>query len=606
MAEQFNQDLINQWANQPLPNHSNQLSCQTSYQNSTQFPSNLLPLGDYNFQLAPLPENHNNRLAPPLEYHGSQPAYHQPGNYDSQLAGYQAVDFSTQLSSQPGYNSQKAANYSAQLDPQPGGFIRPLAPLPLNQSTSQLLPRQSNSIASRAPVHVRGNEPPAKKAAAVVPKKRAAPKVNKHVQLVPKHVLDQACRQKRWETTPSQLPDDSELLDLNLCPQNNQHFIVADSPNVLSPKSNDDASGEDNSSVEGEKSGEDGKFDFEQAENDPPPSLPPPLSSPPVANDDTVSHLESRANGVAIVNIDHSRLQEMFKLDSEEADMARCILEMTLENRDAALVYAALSHPTRETSQFGLLQPPAITTPREEVVVEPQVNLSTFTFGNTFKNNLKNFIRQTLMDCKLETYNLEHDPSTNMVIDCSLVRLTNRWIASLKPPEKANYLPPGFVQKNPQAVQMLLKNVIENSVNRAIRGPIPNLLQLYSHIQKHLPCSNEFVQKEEITTHVWVRFVYLRLETIAYHRSRLSSRAAQWGPIDRQLLLLDEKGLDYSHAWSELILQKDLFFFGSGDATYKQLPTNVALIPTEEEVLEQKNTSRSRRVANAAASFSQV
>jgi hypothetical protein len=43
------------------------------------------------------------------------------------------------------------------------------------------LPRQSNSIASRAPVHVRGNEPPAKKAAAVVPKKRAAPKVNKHV-----------------------------------------------------------------------------------------------------------------------------------------------------------------------------------------------------------------------------------------------------------------------------------------------------------------------------------------------------------------------------------------------------------------------------------------
>ncbi|PLW09897.1 hypothetical protein PCANC_04586 [Puccinia coronata f. sp. avenae] len=64
--------------------------------------------------------------------------------------------------------------------------------------------------------------------------------------------------------------------------------------------------------------------------------------------------------------------------------------------------------------------------------------------------------------------------------------------------------------------------------------------------------------------------------------------------------------LDYSHAWSELILQKDLFFFGSGDAAYEQLPTDVALIPTEEEVLEQKNTSRSRRVANAAASFSQV
>jgi hypothetical protein len=58
---------------------------------------------------------------------------------------------------------------------------------------------------------------------------------------------------------------------------------------------------------------------------------------------------------------------------------------MTPENRDAALVYAALSHRTRETSWFGLLQPPAITTPREEVVVEPQVNLSTFTFGNTFK-----------------------------------------------------------------------------------------------------------------------------------------------------------------------------------------------------------------------------
>jgi hypothetical protein len=35
------------------------------------------------------------------------------------------------------------------------------------------------------------------------------------------------------------------------------------------------------------------------------------------------------------------------------------------------------------------------------------------------------------------------------------------------------------------------------------------------------------------------------METIAYHQSGQNNRAAQWGVIDRQLLMLQQKSMDY-------------------------------------------------------------
>jgi hypothetical protein len=88
------------------------------------------------------------------------------------------------------------------------------------------------------------------------------------------------------------------------------------------------------------------------------------------------------------------------------------------------------------------------------------------------------------MECKLQTYNLEHDPKTNIVINYSLVQMTNvsflelfalhptekslaltkfnasqQWIATLKKTEQVADLPPGFAQKDPQVVQLVHKIV---------------------------------------------------------------------------------------------------------------------------------------------------
>jgi hypothetical protein len=94
----------------------------------------------------------------------------------------------------------------------------------------------------------------------------------------------------------------------------------------------------------------------------------------------------------------------------------------------------------------------------------------------------KNFIRQTLTDSRVETYNLEHVPADSKVIDLSLVRMTSasqafliypfmlwlnlaynyflvwqRWVATLPKTDQKNFLPPGYQSKNPnpKAVQMV-------------------------------------------------------------------------------------------------------------------------------------------------------
>ncbi|PLW27665.1 hypothetical protein PCANC_24142 [Puccinia coronata f. sp. avenae] len=224
----------------------------------------------------------------------------------------------------------------------------------------------------------------------------------------------------------------------------------------------------------------------------------------------------------------------------------------------------------------------------------------------------KNFIRQTLTNSRVETYNLEHVPADSKVIDLSL-----RWVATLPKTDQKNFLPPGYQSKNPnpKAVQMvdriirdyvkkdkgilrgcLMKNVVTNSIYREIGGAIPKIEQLIAHVKKHLPHHVPFSQQNsKIPTQVLVRFAFMRLATIAYHQGGQNKRAAQWGPIDRQLLLIQSKGMDYYLAWSELILEKDQVLFGTGRMTYNQLPFDLELMPTEEEIAAHIIVSKERR-----------
>jgi len=147
----------------------------------------------------------------------------------------------------------------------------------------------------------------------------------------------------------------------------------------------------------------------------------------------------------------------------------------------------------------------------------------------------------------------------------------------------------------------LLKNIVVNSITRSLKGPIPTLNQLYAHIQQHLPHAGEFVQDLTIPTQVMVRLAYLRLATIAFNKTGSKARAAQWGPIDKQLLLFRGKSSDYFLSWSELILQKDQEVFGTGQRLHSDLPGDVADMPSEEEIIQNEVVARARRASHRDA-----
>ncbi|KAA1105051.1 hypothetical protein PGTUg99_014402 [Puccinia graminis f. sp. tritici] len=75
----------------------------------------------------------------------------------------------------------------------------------------------------------------------------------------------------------------------------------------------------------------------------------------------------------------------------------------------------------------------------------------------------------------------------------------------------------------------------------------------------------------------------MRLETIIYALGTSSARAAQWGPIDKQLQYLKMRGADYSIAWSDLIIRKDKYFFGS-PKKFDQIRLDVSVLPTEDDI----------------------
>ncbi|KAA1116026.1 hypothetical protein PGTUg99_032881 [Puccinia graminis f. sp. tritici] len=77
----------------------------------------------------------------------------------------------------------------------------------------------------------------------------------------------------------------------------------------------------------------------------------------------------------------------------------------------------------------------------------------------------------------------------------------------------------------------------------------------------------------------------MRLETTIYAKSGITTRAAQWGPIDKQLIFLRTQTGDYNLAWSHLIMAKDNHFFGH-ETEFSKIQLNVAVLPTESDIRE--------------------
>ncbi|KAA1078934.1 hypothetical protein PGTUg99_006033 [Puccinia graminis f. sp. tritici] len=73
-----------------------------------------------------------------------------------------------------------------------------------------------------------------------------------------------------------------------------------------------------------------------------------------------------------------------------------------------------------------------------------------------------------------------------------------------------------------------------------------------------------------------------------------SARAAQWGPIDKQLRFLKTKGADYFIAWSDLIIRKDRYFFGSPNK-FASIQLDVSVLPTEDDVQQAMATAHDQR-----------
>ncbi|KAI9616214.1 hypothetical protein KEM48_005306 [Puccinia striiformis f. sp. tritici PST-130] len=64
-------------------------------------------------------------------------------------------------------------------------------------------------------------------------------------------------------------------------------------------------------------------------------------------------------------------------------------------------------------------------------------------------------------------------------------------------------------------------------------------------VQKRLEHGSELFLLTEIPPHCLVRLAYIRLETIVFVDSGSKARAAQWGPIDKQLLFMRSQTADY-------------------------------------------------------------
>ncbi|KAA1101823.1 hypothetical protein PGT21_030818 [Puccinia graminis f. sp. tritici] len=288
----------------------------------------------------------------------------------------------------------------------------------------------------------------------------------------------------------------------------------------------------------------------------------------------------------------------MFSLSTLEAGVAQEILQISPANQQAAMVYSAVSiHGKASQTQASLsdVHPIGVT------------KVQKIRLGNLIKTNLRNFVQKTLMECKLDTYSLEHNTDTGEIVAASLLRMKNKFIADLSAHDKKSLLPTGFIDRN-QAVLQAVREQIQETIKykkgthqgccfEVRSGDVPTISKLYNHIQQHLPYGGEFSAPNKISLIAQVQFAYMQLEMIIYALGTSSARAAQWGPIDKQLQYLETKGADYFIVWSNLIIQNDKYFFGS-PKKFAQIQLDVSVLPTKDNIQQAMATSCNRRAGN--------
>ncbi|KAA1105052.1 hypothetical protein PGTUg99_014447 [Puccinia graminis f. sp. tritici] len=164
----------------------------------------------------------------------------------------------------------------------------------------------------------------------------------------------------------------------------------------------------------------------------------------------TISGLENSNDD----EVNHDLLKKMFSLSTLEAGVAQEILQMSPANQQAAMVYSAVSShgKARQTQASSSDVHPIGVTKVQKIRL-----------GDLIKTNLRNFVRKTLMECKLDTYSLEHNTDTGEIIAASLLRMTNKFIADLSAHDKKSLLPTGFIDRN-QAVLQAVRGQIQETI----------------------------------------------------------------------------------------------------------------------------------------------
>ncbi|WAQ89725.1 hypothetical protein PtA15_11A416 [Puccinia triticina] len=128
--------------------------------------------------------------------------------------------------------------------------------------------------------------------------------------------------------------------------------------------------------------------------------------------------------------------------------------------------------------------------------------------------------------------------------------------------------------------KQLLKNILPEDGDYP-KKPIPSLDELIVQLLTaasspgHLPVPSEILSKVDESQRM--RFAYLRLEAIRFYAgpSPKNKRISQWSIIDNQLEFLRRQEPIYQQAFFGLMVEKDSELFGSGQAYFRDLETNV-------------------------------
>ncbi|KAI9608460.1 hypothetical protein H4Q26_004642 [Puccinia striiformis f. sp. tritici PST-130] len=191
-----------------------------------------------------------------------------------------------------------------------------------------------------------------------------------------------------------------------------------------------------------------------------------------------------------------------------------------------------------------------------------------------------------LVECNLEAYSLSKDPESKIVIKHSLLRSTH--VDHLSDQAKRAQLPKGFVDKKDEQVIKAVDRQIAETI-KTEKGILRSCFLLITYyrtqakylpahigrqVQKQLEHGSELFLLTEIPPHCLVRLAYIRLETIVFVDSGSKARAAQWGPIDKQLLFMRSQTADYR-----------LAIFGH-KKDFNQIVPVVPILPTDSDIRE--------------------